>query len=276
MLRIGCHLSCAKGYAPMAKQAASIGANPCQFFSRNPRGGNARAEDPEDMAAFLADCAANDFGPLVAHAPYTLNACSPKAEVRDFARRAMAEDLRRLAPIPGILYNFHPGSRVDQPVDTAAAQIAEMLDAIVTADTPVTVLLETMSGKGSEMGGSFEELRLVMDRAECGSRLGVCLDTCHVHDAGYDLVHDPDGVLTAFDRIIGLDRLKAVHVNDSRNPCGSKKDRHEKLGQGTIGLEALLRLMKHPALRDLPFILETPNELPGYQAEIAKLKEMWT
>ena len=275
MLTIGCHLSSAKGWLHMGQEIVSLGGNTFQFFTRNPRGGGAKAQDPADISAFLAFREAHGIGTLVAHAPYTLNLCSKDASTREFARRVMAEDLLRLESIPDCLYNFHPGSHVGQGVEAGVALIADALNAVLTDDTHTVVLLETMAGKGSEIGGRFEELRAILDRAERGDRLGVCLDTCHVSDAGYDLIGDTDGVLTAFDRVIGLDRLKAVHMNDSKHPRGAKKDRHERLGEGCIRLEALTRVLNHPALRGLPVILETPNEPEGYAREIAMLKERY-
>ena len=272
MFYIGCHLSCAKGYLPMAKDAEKIGATTFQFFTRNPRGGSARALDEADIAAFLKKKEELGIGTLVAHAPYTLNACSADEKVRDFAWRTMKEDLERLSHIPGNLYNFHPGSHVKQGTETGIRLIAEMLNGILTPDLETTVLLETMAGKGSEVGGRFEELREILDRVEPSDKMGVCLDTCHIWDGGYDIVNDLDGVLTEFDRVIGLDRLKAVHLNDSLNVCGAKKDRHARIGEGKIGLEVLARVINHPALRDLPFCLETPNELDGYAREIEILR----
>lgn len=270
---IGCHLSAPRGYLHMAQEAVSIGANTFQFFTRNPRGGNAKALDLKDTEAFRAYAQEHAFGQILAHAPYTLNACSADPAIRDFARRTMADDLQRLEATPGNLYNFHPGSHVGQGVEAGVAYIAEMLNSVLFADMRTTVLLETMAGKGSEVGGRFEELRAIIDRVEWADHLGVCLDTCHVHDAGYDIVGGLDGVLAEFDRVIGLDRLKALHINDSKNPCAAHKDRHEKLGEGHIGLEAILRVAEHPALRHLPMLLETPNDLDGYAREIAILKE---
>ena len=276
MLQIGCHLSASKGYLHMGREAVSIGANTFQFFTRNPRGGSAKAVDEKDVAAFRAFAAENGIGVILAHAPYTLNGCSADPAIRDFATRTMKDDLRRMEYLPGNLYNFHPGSHVGQGVDAGIEMIAAMLNAILWEDMRTTVLLETMAGKGSEVGGSFEELRAILDRVTLSDRMGVCLDTCHVHDAGYDIAHDLDGVLTRFDKAVGLDRIRAVHINDSKNPLGARKDRHEKIGLGYIGTEAILRVMTHPALRDRPFYLETPNELEGYAREIAMLKEQWT
>ncbi len=272
-LTIGCHLSSSKGYLHMAKEAVSIGANTFQFFTRNPRGGTAKPLDPADAAAFRAYAGEHAFGQILAHAPYTLNGCSADPAIRDFARRTMADDLARLEATPGNLYNFHPGSHVGQGVETGIAFIADMLNSVLQPGLHTTVLLETMAGKGSEIGGRFEELRAIIDRVELSDHLGVCLDTCHVHDAGYDIINDLDGVLAEFDRVIGLDHLLALHINDSKNPHSARKDRHEKIGEGCIGLEAIVRVVNHPALRHLPMLLETPNELEGYAAEIALLKE---
>ena len=272
MFYIGCHLSCAKGYVPMAKDAEMIGATTFQFFTRNPRGGNARALDEADIAAFLKRKEELGIGTLVAHAPYTLNACSADEAVRDFAWRTMREDLQRLEHVPGNVYNFHPGSHVKQGTETGIRLIAEMLNGILTPELSTTVLLETMAGKGSEVGGRFEELREILDRVELSDKMGVCLDTCHVWDGGYDIVNDLDGVLTEFDRVVGLHRLKAIHLNDSLNVRGARKDRHARIGEGQIGLEAMVRIINHPALKHLPFCLETPNELDGYAREIELLK----
>ena len=273
MLYIGCHLSSSKGFAAMGRQALELGANTFQFFTRNPRGSRAKDLDTADAAALTELMASHGFGPVIAHAPYTLNLCSGEEKNRAFARETMADDLRRLEFLPGQLYNFHPGSHVGQGTDTGVALIAEALNQILRPDQSTTVLLETMAGKGSEVGGRFEELRAILDQVELSGKMGVCLDTCHVSDAGYDIIHDLDGVLTEFDRILGLDRLKAIHLNDSKNPPGSRKDRHACLGEGTIGLEALTRIVRHPALKHLPFCLETPNELPGYAREIALMRQ---
>lgn len=272
MLKIGCHLSNAKGYLHMGEEAVSIGANTFQFFTRNPRGGSAKAIDEKDVAAFLKYAGENGIDVILAHAPYTLNGCSADEHIRDFATRTMQDDLRRMEFTPGNLYNFHPGSHVGQGVDTGIEQIAQMLNAILWPDMHTTVLLETMAGKGSEVGSRFEELRAIIDRTELEGKLGVCLDTCHVSDAGYDIVGDLDGVLTRFDKAVGLSRLKAIHINDSKNPLGAHKDRHEKIGEGTLGTDAIARVINHPALRELPFYLETPNELDGYAREIALLR----
>ena len=273
MLYIGCHLSSSKGFAAMGRQALELEANTFQFFTRNPRGSRAKDLDTADAAALTELMASHGFGPVIAHAPYTLNLCSGEEKNRAFARETMADDLRRLEFLPGQLYNFHPGSHVGQGTDTGVALIAEALNQILRPDQSTTVLLETMAGKGSEVGGRFEELRAILDQVELSGKMGICLDTCHVSDAGYDIIHDLDGVLTEFDRILGLDRLKAIHLNDSKNPPGSRKDRHACLGEGTIGLEALTRIVRHPALKHLPFCLETPNELPGYAREIALMRQ---
>lgn len=273
MLHIGCHLSSSKGFAAMGRQALELGADTFQFFTRNPRGSKAKELDEADAASLANLLAERRFAPIIAHAPYTLNLCGEKEENRQFARETMADDLRRLEHLPGQYYNFHPGSHVGQGVEAGIDLIARGLNAILTPDLHTTVLLETMAGKGSEVGGRFEELRAILDRVEVPDKMGVCLDTCHVSDAGYDIIGGLDGVLAEFDRIIGLDRLKAVHLNDSKNPPGSRRDRHERIGAGEIGLEALARVVRHPALRDLPFCLETPNDLAGYQAEIALMRE---
>ena len=274
MLHIGCHLSSSKGFLAMGRQAWKLGADTFQFFTRNPRGSKAKELDSADAAALMALLAERNFAPVIAHAPYTLNLCSAEKKNRTFAREIMADDLRRMEYLPGQLYNFHPGSHVGQGMETGIAYIADALNAILTPEQSTTVLLETMSGKGSEVGGRFEELREILDRVELSDRMGVCLDPCHVSDAGYALAEDLDGVLMEFDRVIGLNRLKAIHLNDSLNPCGAHKDRHARIGEGCIGLEALRRVVNHPALKDLPFCLETPNELPGYAAEIALMRSL--
>lgn len=276
MLNIGCHLSSTKGFLAMGKTALSIGASTFQFFTRNPRGGSAKAIDPADVAAFLEFAAEHGIAPVLAHAAYTLNPCSAEAKTRNFALESMADDLRRVEHLPGNMYNFHPGSHVGQGAGEGIALIAAQLDAVMWPDMQTTVLLETMAGKGSEVGGAFGELREIIDRVRLPEKLGVCLDTCHVHDAGYDIVNDLDGVLGEFDRVVGLDRLRAVHLNDSLNPRGARKDRHACIGEGHIGLEAFGRIVNHPKLRDLPFYLETPNELPGYAREIELLRGMRT
>ena len=274
MFYIGCHLSASEGFLAMGRTALSIGANTFQFFTRNPRGSRAKAIDPQDAEAFLALARENGFGTLVAHAPYTINPCSKDERTREFARLTMADDLLRMEYVPGNVYNFHPGSHTGQGVEVGITEIAETLNAILKPEQTTTVLLETMAGKGSEVGSRFEELREIMDRVELKDKLGVCLDTCHVSDAGYDIAGDLDGVLTEFDRVIGLEKLKAVHVNDSMNPLGAHKDRHARIGEGYLGAEALGRVVRHPALAGLPFVLETPNELEGYAREIALLKEL--
>ena len=268
---LGCHLSSAKGYFEMVKTAHRIGADTFAFFTRNPRGSKAKPIDEGDCKKAMEALAEFGFGPLVAHGSYTMNLCTGEPEARAFAARVLKEDLERMQYLPGQFYNFHPGSHVGQGVDTGIAQIAEALRAALEPGYPVTVLLETMAGKGSEVGGRFEELKAIID-AVGSKELGVCLDTCHVYDGGYYIVGDLDGVLSEFDRIIGLDRLKALHINDSKNPFASHKDRHECIGAGSLGLEAFAAILSHPLLRDKPMILETPNELPGYQAEIALLR----
>ena len=274
MLTIGCHLSASEGFLAMGKTALSIGANTFQFFTRNPRGSKAKAIDPDDAAAFLALAQANGFGRLVAHAPYTINPCSKTERTREFARMTLADDLKRMEYLPGNYYNFHPGSHTEQGMEVGISQIAETLNAILKPEQHTTVLLETMSGKGSEVGGRFEELREILDRVALNTQMGVCMDTCHISDAGYDIAGDIDGVLTEFDRVIGLERLKAVHINDSMNPLGAHKDRHARIGEGYLGEAAFGRIINPPALRDLPFILETPNDLAGYAREIGRLKEL--
>ena len=274
MLTIGCHLSTSKGYLAMGKTALAIGANTFAFFTRNPRGGAAKAIDPADAAALRELLAANNFGTLVAHAPYTLNPCSDKPHAREFARECMADDLVRMEAVPGSYYNFHPGSHVKQGADVGIELIAGLLNEVLRPEQTTTVLLETMAGKGTEVGRTFEELAAIIERVELSDHMGVCLDTCHVHDGGYDIVNNLDGVLDEFDRVIGIERLRAVHLNDSKNPCSAHKDRHERIGEGYIGLEAFEHIVTQPQLRDLPFILETPNELPGYAAEIELLRKL--
>lgn len=276
MFYIGCHLSCSKGFTAMERDAERIGATTFQFFTRNPRGSSVKALDLEDIREFLKRKEEKGLGTLVAHAPYTLNACSADEKVREFARNTMAEDLVRLEHTPGNVYNFHPGSHVKQGTETGIRLIAETLNAILKPEQSTIVLLETMAGKGSEVGSRFEELREILDRVELSEKMGVCLDTCHVWDGGYDIAGDLDGVLTEFDRIVGLSRLKAVHLNDSMNPLGARKDRHARIGEGHIGLDALVRVVNHPALRDLPFCLETPNDLEGYKREIGLLRSLRT
>lgn len=272
MLHIGCHLSAAKGFEAMGRQAVAIDADTFQFFTRNPRGGNAKALDLDDVQNLQQILRTHEFPVILAHAPYTLNGCSADESIRAFATRTMRDDLDRLEYLPGNLYNFHPGSHVGQGVERGIELICQMLDEMPLEDLHTTVLLETMAGKGSEVGRTFEEIRAIIDGTRHGELLGVCLDTCHVYDAGYDIVGDLDGVLRRFDEVIGLDRLRAVHLNDSKNPFESHKDRHEKIGQGSIGLDAFVRIVNHPRLCHLPFYLETPNELDGYAAEIALLR----
>ena len=269
---IGCHLSSSQGFLAMGTTALSIGANVFQFFTRNPRGGAAKPFDARDAAALVDLMRENGFGPILAHAPYTLNPCAADEGLRQYARDVMADDLWRMDHFPGAMYNFHPGSHVKQGTERGIELIVEHLNAILRPDLKTLVLLETMAGKGSEVGRNFEELRAIIDRVELSDKVGVCLDTCHVHDGGYDIVNRLDWVLEQFDKVIGLDRLRAIHLNDSKNPLASHKDRHEVIGAGFIGLEALVRVVNHPALKALPFYLETPNELPGYAAEIALMK----
>ena len=274
MFTIGCHLSASKGYLAMAKQALELGGNTFQFFTRNPRGGTAKPVDEADVAAFHAFAAQNGIRTILAHAPYTLNAWAADERVMEFCLMTMKDDLERMEYTPGQLYNFHPGSHVKQGVEVGIEKIAATLNQILWPEMTTTVLLETMAGKGSEVGATFEELRAIIDRVELPDKLGVCLDTCHVHDGGYDIVNNLDGVLEQFDHSIGLHRLRAIHINDSKNPLAAHKDRHEKIGQGYIGTDAFARIINHPALRDLPFYLETPNELDGYAAEIALLRSL--
>ena len=269
----GCHLSASGGNAAMVKTALSIGANTFAFFTRNPRGSKAKQEDPEDGARAVELLKQENFGPLVAHGAYTMNLCTADPEARDFAASLLADDLRRMAALPGNFYNFHPGSHVGRGLEAAVEDISAALRKALEPGYPVTVLLETMAGKGSEVGGRFEELKAILD-ATGDDTVGVCLDTCHVYDGGYDIVNDLDGVLREFDRVIGLNRLKALHLNDSKNPFASHKDRHECLGKGSLGLETFRAIVNHPVLRDKPMILETPNELPGYQEEIALLRSL--
>lgn len=273
MLTIGCHLSSSKGYLAMGKEALKIDANTFQFFTRNPRGGNAKPLDLEDVSSFLDYARENGINRILAHAPYTLNPCSGDEKLRDFARRTMEDDLQRLEHTPGNYYNFHPGSHVKQGVEQGISYIADALNQVLKPEQKTIVLLETMAGKGSEVGRNFEELREILDRVEQPGLMGVCLDTCHVWDGGYDIVEHLDEVVGEFDRVIGLGRLKAIHLNDSKNPLGAHKDRHAKIGEGYIGKDALIRIVNHPALKGLPFYLETPNELDGYKAEIALLRE---
>lgn len=275
MVYLGCHLTSSKGYEHMAKDAISIDADTLQFFTRNPRGGAAKAIDAADVDRFLKLSAQHDFGRIVAHAPYTLNPCSKEAKTREFAHMVMTDDLQRMEYVPGNYYNFHPGSHVGQGTEAGIKMIADMLNDIMKPEQTTTVLLETMAGKGSEIGGRFEELRAIIDRVNLKDKIGVCLDTCHVHDAGYDIVNNLDGVLSEFDRVIGLSRLKALHINDSKNPMGAHKDRHACIGEGFLGKEAFIKVITHPLLQGLPCILETPQEsLQGYGEEIKMLREM--
>ena len=273
MITIGCHLSFSKGYLSIAKETVKINANTFQFFTRNPRGSSVKELNLADVESFLAYAKEHGIHQILAHAPYTLNACSADEHLREFARDTMADDLRRLEFTPGNCYNFHPGSHVKQGVEIGITYIADMLNQILKPEQTTTVLLETMAGKGSEVGKTFEELREILDRVTLSDKMGVCLDTCHVWDGGYDIVNHLDEVLAEFDQIIGLKRLKAVHLNDSQNPLGAHKDRHARIGEGHIGKDALIRVVNHPALRHLPFYLETPNDLDGYAREIALMRD---
>lgn len=275
MLHIGCHLSSVKGFENMGKQALSIGADTFQFFTRNPRGGKAKAIDEQDIEKFLSLAEENNFAKLVAHAPYTLNPCSAAEKVREFAYTAMADDMKRMELIPGNYYNFHPGSHVGQGVEKGIELIVELLNNIITSEQSTIILLETMAGKGSEIGGKFEELKAIIDGVEIKDKIGVCMDTCHVSDAGYDIKNDIDGVLLQFDNIIGLEKLCALHINDSQNELGAHKDRHAKIGEGFLGLDGISGVINHPKLKGLPCILETPNELDGYAREIKMLKDVY-
>lgn len=275
MLNIGCHLSCSKGFLAMGQEALSIDANTFQFFTRNPRGGKAKAIDPEDAAALERLICEHDFAPILAHAPYTLNPCSAKEETRIFAKNIMADDLERMEYLPHNLYNFHPGSHTGQGVEKGIEQIIQLLNNVLRQEQTTTVLLETMAGKGTEVGATFQELADIIQGVELEEKMGVCLDTCHVFDGGYDIVNDLEGVIKEFDEVIGLERLKAIHINDSMNTLGCHKDRHQKIGQGGIGLDAFQTIINHPKLRHLPFYLETPNELPGYAQEIKLLRSVY-
>ena len=275
MLNIGCHLSVSKGFLAMAKEAVSIDANTFQFFTRNPRGSKAKDIDESDINKFLEFAKEHNFVKVLAHAPYTLNPCSKDEKTREFALETMADDLRRMEYIPGNMYNFHPGSHTGQGSEEGIKQIAFALNSILTEDIHTTVLLETMAGKGTEVGRNFQEIRDIIDSVNLNEKLGVCLDTCHVHDGGYDIVNDIDGVLDEFDKIIGLERLCAIHLNDSMNVCGSHKDRHQKIGEGEIGLEAIEKIINNPRLKGIPFYLETPNDIDGYKREIALLKSIY-
>lgn len=275
MLTIGCHLSASKGFANMAKEAVSIKANTFQFFSRNPRGGKAKSISKKDLDEFFKIAKDNQFGKILAHAPYTVNPCSADEKIRDFARSTMKDDLMRMELVPNNLYNFHPGSHTGQGAERGIELTSSILNDIITKNQSTIILLETMAGKGSEIGRNFEELRAIIDKVEINEKLGVCLDTCHIYDGGYDIVDNLDNVLEEFDKIVGLERLKAVHINDSKNPINSHKDRHEKIGEGYIGTAAFEKIINHSALRNLPFFLETPNELEGYAKEIAMLRDLY-
>lgn len=273
-LTIGSHISSAGGYEAMGKRAVKMNANTFAFFTRNPRGGKAKEIQQEDVERYKEISRQHEFGKIVAHAPYTMNACAAKEDLREFAKNILTDDLKRMDYIPGNYYNFHPGSHVGQGVQTGIEKIAQVLNAVLKPEWNTTVLLETMAGKGTEVGGNFEEIRQIMDLVECREKLGVCMDTCHLWDGGYDIVGGLDGVLDEFDRVIGLEHLKAVHLNDSKNPLGSHKDRHEKIGEGHIGLDALAAVVQHPKLRHLPFILETPNDEAGWAEEIRTLRDI--
>ena len=275
MIKIGCHLSASKGYLEMAKVSEQIGANTFQFFTRNPRGGKAKDIDEKDVEAFLEKSKAIGIDVILAHAPYTLNCASKDESIRTFAKETMKDDLRRMEYTPNNLYNFHPGSHVGQGAEVGIKYIIDILNEVLVEEQTTTVLLETMAGKGSEIGRSFEELEQIIDGVKLKDKMGVCLDTCHVNDAGYDIINNLDGVLEEFDKIIGLDKLKAIHINDSKNEIGAHKDRHEKIGEGTIGIEAFERIINHEKLKDLPFFLETPNELEGYEKEIEILRKLY-
>ncbi|WP_194190129.1 deoxyribonuclease IV [Clostridium chrysemydis] len=275
MLNIGCHLSTSKGFTNMGKEALSIGANTFQFFTRNPRGGKAKDIDEKDVEGLIKIMEENNFSKILAHAPYTLNACSANEDTRKFAVEMMRDDLLRMEYLKGNLYNFHPGSHVKQGVEVGIDLIVKMLNEVMFEEQTTTVLLETMAGKGTEVGRNFEEIAEIINRVELKDKMGVCLDTCHVFDAGYDLANDLDSVLSEFDKIIGLDRLKAIHLNDTKNPFKSHKDRHEKIGEGYLGLDAITKIINHPKLKGIPFFLETPNELDGYKKEIELLKSVY-
>lgn len=275
MFKIGCHLSSSGGYLAMGKEAVRIGANAFQFFTRNPRGGAAKPLDLDDIKAFEEYRKENGIISVLAHAPYTMNACAKDEGLREFAKNTMTDDIMRLDNIAGAMYNFHPGSHVSQGVEVGIDYISSMINEVITEDQKTIVLLETMAGKGSEVGRSFEELKAIIDKVALNEKLGVCLDTCHVYDGGYDIVNNLDSVLNEFDRIIGLSRLKAIHLNDTKNPFESHKDRHEKIGDGFLGIEAVTRIINHPQLKELPFFLETPNDIDGYEREIALLKTLY-
>lgn len=275
MFKIGCHLSSSGGYLAMGKEAVRIGANAFQFFTRNPRGGAAKPLDLVDISAFNEYRRENNIISVLAHAPYTMNACAKDEGLREFAKNTMLDDIMRLDNVEGAMYNFHPGSHVSQGVEVGIEYISSMLNEVIKEDQKTIILLETMSGKGSEVGRSFEEIKAIIDKVSLNHKLGVCLDTCHVYDGGYDIVNDLDNVLNEFDEIIGLDRLKAIHLNDTKNPFESHKDRHEKIGDGFLGIEAVTRIINHPKLKELPFFLETPNDIDGYEREIALLKTLY-
>ncbi len=275
MFKIGCHLSASKGYLDMAKTSEKIGANTFQFFTRNPRGGKAKEINKDDVKAFLEKCKEIGIEVILAHAPYTINCASSDENIRKFAKETLADDLKRMEYTPNNLYNFHPGSHVGQGVEVGTKYIIDILNEVLKEKQTTTVLLETMAGKGSEIGRTFEELKTIIDGVNLKDKIGVCLDTCHVHEAGYDIVNNLDGVLDEFDKIIGIEKLKAVHINDSKNPIEAHKDRHEKIGEGYIGIEAFEKIINHPKLRNLPFFLETPNELDGYAKEIKILKGLY-
>ena len=275
MLKIGCHLSASKGYLDMAKTSEKIGANTFQFFTRNPRGGKAKEIDEEDVKSFLEKCKEVGIEIILAHAPYTINCASSDENIRNFAKETLADDLRRMDYTPNNLYNFHPGSHVGQGVEVGTKYIIDILNEVLKEEQTTTVLLETMAGKGTEIGRNFEELKAIIDGVTLKDKIGVCLDTCHVHEGGYDIINNLDGVLEEFERIIGIEKLKAIHINDSKNPIEAHKDRHEKIGEGYIGIEAFSRIINHPKLKDLPFFLETPNELDGYAKEIKILKSLY-
>jgi len=275
MLKIGCHLSVSKGFENMGKEIIKLGGNTFQFFSRNPRGSKAKAIDENDIAKFLELAKENEFATILAHAPYTVNACSADEKTREFAIEVMTDDLIRMEYIPNSFYNFHPGSHVKQGVEIGVKYISDLLNTVLKPEQTTTVLLETMAGKGTEIGRTFEELQEILSNVKLSNKMGICLDTCHVYDAGYDIVNNLDGVLEQFDRIIGLDKLCAIHLNDSMNPFESHKDRHQKIGEGSIGLKAITNIINHPKLCNLPFFLETPNEFEGYEKEIALLKSVY-
>lgn len=274
MLVLGCHLSFAKGYEAIGHEAVSIGANTFQFFTRSPRGGKAKELNLQDIAALNRILIDHDFKHILAHAPYTLNACSAKEYTREYAEEVMRDDIYRMSFIKGSLYNFHPGSHTGQGVEPAVGMISDMLNRVLSPDQETIVLLETMAGKGTEVGRTFEELQMIIERVKVKEKIGVCWDTCHIYDAGYDIVNDLDGVIDEFDRVVGLDKLYAIHLNDSKNPFKSHKDRHEKIGEGSIGLECFEAIINHPKLKHLPFYLETPNDVQGYETEIKLLKSL--